>query len=272
MQDARTKPKMKLHIAMRDHGISNFEFLILEDNIPFSILDSRECYYIELFDTTNDLKGYNVSFGGVKYRTHPPEVRKRMSEIMKSKKRKLTPEQRKKLSDGCKTPEHREKCRQRMLGKPSACKGKKRTYKSVEHKERSLAGIRKSNFGRYYSPETREKLRNSLSKEERHEKALRAVATKKLNGTDKMSPEARKKISISLMGNTRSKGKFHTLSPEVQAAANKARSQKMSRPKTEAEKQRMREGWAAKRQAHLLSCTQTMNNNTKTPFQNINLN
>lgn len=49
--------------AMRKYGIDKFYIETLEI-CDISIIDYREMYYIELYDSTNKSKGYNISIGG----------------------------------------------------------------------------------------------------------------------------------------------------------------------------------------------------------------
>lgn len=49
--------------AMRKYGVDKFYIETLEI-CDISILDYRETYYIELYDSTDKSKGYNVSIGG----------------------------------------------------------------------------------------------------------------------------------------------------------------------------------------------------------------
>lgn len=69
-----------LYRAFRKYGIENFYVELLEDNIPYELLDEREIYWIKYYDCVNP-KGYNISLGGFNYRTE--EERIRMSESMK---------------------------------------------------------------------------------------------------------------------------------------------------------------------------------------------
>ena len=54
----------KIYRAMNKYGSENFYYEILEDNIPYELLDEREVYYIEKFDSFNN--GYNSTPGGDK--------------------------------------------------------------------------------------------------------------------------------------------------------------------------------------------------------------
>ena len=49
--------------AMRKHGVENFYIETLEI-CNIEELDQREIYYIDLYDSTDKTKGYNVSIGG----------------------------------------------------------------------------------------------------------------------------------------------------------------------------------------------------------------
>lgn len=53
------------HRAIKKYGRENFSLELVEENIPFDMLDEKEKYYINFFDsyyTTN--KGYNLTQGG----------------------------------------------------------------------------------------------------------------------------------------------------------------------------------------------------------------
>lgn len=49
--------------AMKKYGVDKFYIETLEI-CSIELLDSREIYYIDLYDSTNKSKGYNVSIGG----------------------------------------------------------------------------------------------------------------------------------------------------------------------------------------------------------------
>ena len=48
--------------ALHKYGKENFEFIVLENNIPNDLLDEKEIYYIKKYDTFNN--GYNLTLGG----------------------------------------------------------------------------------------------------------------------------------------------------------------------------------------------------------------
>lgn len=48
---------------MQKYGIENFEVQILE-KCSREILNDKEIYWIQIFDSTNYNKGYNITSGG----------------------------------------------------------------------------------------------------------------------------------------------------------------------------------------------------------------
>ena len=68
-----------LYRAFRKYGVDNFYVELLEDNIPYNMLDEREIYWIDYYDCVNP-NGYNISHGGGAYRTEDERIR--MSERM----------------------------------------------------------------------------------------------------------------------------------------------------------------------------------------------
>ena len=53
-----------LYKAFNKYGIENFTFSIIEDNINEELLDEKEIYYINLYNSTSHQNGYNISLGG----------------------------------------------------------------------------------------------------------------------------------------------------------------------------------------------------------------
>lgn len=58
------KSCVKFYNAIQKYGIENFTYEIIEDNLFPEEAFQKEIYYINLYDSTNPLKGYNCSFGG----------------------------------------------------------------------------------------------------------------------------------------------------------------------------------------------------------------
>ena len=70
------------HRAIRKYGIENFKFEILEENIPRTMLDEREIYWINEMNSFGK-NGYNLTLGGRGNlgREWSEEQRKRLSEM-----------------------------------------------------------------------------------------------------------------------------------------------------------------------------------------------
>lgn len=155
-------------------------------------LDSREKYYIDLFDTTNPLYGYNIYGGGKYNREMTPAVRARISKGLKRLNRKQTPEEREWLRIGREKfrqenpdfyKEHfakmrakrkfglefREKTRQRMLGQKIKL-GKPQIYKTEQARLNVLASV-----SRPKSEETKRKMAVAQKERRLNERMSRAA-------------------------------------------------------------------------------------------------
>lgn len=124
----------RIYLAMKKYGAENFYVEVLEKVEDLSIIDDREQYYLDYFNSTNNKIGYNTcpvskTCRGVK---HSEEVRKRMGDSKRGKK----------LSDEAK----------RKIGLASL--GRK---KSPE----TLLKISLANKGRVVSEETKDKIRDA---------------------------------------------------------------------------------------------------------------
>lgn len=84
----------RFYHALRKHGVNNFVVGVIEDNIPKDQLDSKEMYYIELYDTYKN--GYNATPGGYSQAKFTEERRRKIGE--KSKGRTLSEEAKAKIS------------------------------------------------------------------------------------------------------------------------------------------------------------------------------
>lgn len=71
-----------LQKSWNKYGSDNFKFYVLE-YCEKDILDEREIYYIDMFDTTNRGLGYNLKSGGQEGNYYSEEVRQKMSESTK---------------------------------------------------------------------------------------------------------------------------------------------------------------------------------------------
>jgi group I intron endonuclease len=84
-----------LQRAFNKYGENSFEMELLEE-CKIEELDKLERYYIKELDACNHDKGYNMMYGGQRYRNFTKEVRLKMSEAGKG--RKFTDEHKKKIS------------------------------------------------------------------------------------------------------------------------------------------------------------------------------
>lgn len=83
-----TQINRHLQSAWNKYGEEAFTFSILE-LCPENKLNEREIYWIEYFQTTNNLFGYNIMSGGGASRARPmsDEARKHISDALKGKKK-----------------------------------------------------------------------------------------------------------------------------------------------------------------------------------------
>ena len=73
-----------------------FSWQLLEE-CTIEQLGEREIWYINFYDSTNQEKGYNRSFGGQNYHRATEETKKKMSEVKRGKK--FTPEHCRKIGE-----------------------------------------------------------------------------------------------------------------------------------------------------------------------------
>lgn len=72
-----------LQKAWNKYGEDNFKFYILEECCE-ETLDEKERYYIELYNTTNRSKGYNLKTGGQDYNIRSKETNEKIAESIKN--------------------------------------------------------------------------------------------------------------------------------------------------------------------------------------------
>ena len=131
------KPVTKIQKAINKYGWNNFKSIKLLENVPEHDLNALERHTIWLMDTMYP-NGYNSATGGC----YTKEVRKRMSEAKKGKKRKpFTLEHRKRMSEARRGKKHSKEHKKKMS---EAKKGKKRKPFSDHHKRM----ISENNTGR----------------------------------------------------------------------------------------------------------------------------
>lgn len=70
--------------AYNKYGVHCFEFSVLE-RVPESMLDIRECAWIEYYDTLNPKKGYNLESGGHKNKHHSEKTKRKIGRSHKGR-------------------------------------------------------------------------------------------------------------------------------------------------------------------------------------------
>lgn len=83
VRDCKSGVEKKLYRAMIKHGIDNFKIELLE-SVDDAIIDKREEFYIEYYDSFNN--GYNASPVSHGVRRHTEEDKKLMSEKARGRK------------------------------------------------------------------------------------------------------------------------------------------------------------------------------------------
>ena len=143
-----------LHNAIRKYGPENFEFKVIETDIPEELIDEREKYYIKYYNTFYlNKQGYNMTKGGqgIHGYVHTDETKYRIKES------NLTAWQRIKK-------EEPERYAQLCLNRSLAIKGKP---KSAEHRAAlskvasQRTGEKNPFFGKHFSEESKEKQREN---------------------------------------------------------------------------------------------------------------
>lgn len=133
--EARRGDKRHLYVSMRKYGIENFEFSILEE-CSLDILSEREQYWVDVYDTFNPEKGYNLTKGGG-WHPRTDETRKKISDSHLGKK--LTEEHRQHISEsqmgrtsGMLNKTHSLETKMKMS---KSAIGKKKPPRTKEHRE-----------------------------------------------------------------------------------------------------------------------------------------
>ena len=127
--------------AIQKYGWNNFEHIILEKDIPESLLNKKEKYWIAYYQANNRDFGYNVTDGGQKFISNDY-----FCETQRQLKNKLYQEH----------PEIKEKISQSI----------KKLWENPEYranmltKKPNVTGERNPFYGKHHSEETKEKLRN----------------------------------------------------------------------------------------------------------------
>ena len=155
----------RLDNAIRKYGADEFQYEILEADIPADALSEREIYWIQHFNSVSP-NGYNLTHGG-EGGTPSLETRYKISEAHKSKI--ISEATRRKLSESLKgkpkSAEHRRKISEANLGKWQPDSAVRRTAEANRGKPLSAEHRRKlseANKGKSPSAETRRKISKAL--------------------------------------------------------------------------------------------------------------
>ena len=143
----------------------NWDYWVVEENIPYNLITEREQKWISFFDSVFP-KGYNKTIGGIKFFKHTKETCKKMSKSHTGKKcAPFTAEHRANIAKsrtGEKNPNFGKPAWNRGITCPEETKQKiSETLTGRERPDQSerMKGENNPNFGKPLSPETKAKLR-----------------------------------------------------------------------------------------------------------------
>lgn len=198
-----TAKQKLIHKAIRKYGIHNFQWEIIQSEIPIEKINETEISAILLFNTKNPY-GYNVTDGGegLNGTTVSEETRKKMSE---SRKKYITEEVRQEMKKRMinntfnlgnkQSEETKSKISKANLGKKRSDEFRKHlqlinTGKTLseDHRQKLL----ESNIGKKHSEETKAKIgskhKGKKLSEETKQKIRLARLGKKLSDEHKLKP------------------------------------------------------------------------------------
>lgn len=127
-----------LQKSWNKYGCDNFKFYVLEI-CDSDKLDERESYYIDLFNSMDRDKGYNLKSGGQNSNYVSNEIREKQSDALK--KHFENPEARKRQSLNAKNQWANPEIKQKIIGKNNGMYGK-------HHTEEAKHKIRESKVGK----------------------------------------------------------------------------------------------------------------------------
>jgi group I intron endonuclease len=154
-----------LILAIKKYGKENFIREIIEDNIDnLEILNEREVYWINFYDSRNPNIGYNVSKGGAGD-TFPSEESKIKNSISNFGEKngffgKHHTEENKKIMSELKKGKPLKEEHKLNIGK--AIKGRKDSEETLIKKSNRMIGKNNPMFGKPWSQESKEKVSNFM--------------------------------------------------------------------------------------------------------------
>ena len=298
---AKKGSDLLFHRSIKKHGLENFCFWIIEDNIPESQLKQREIYWIDKLKTEVPL-GYNMTAGGgggphFKGHSHTDESKEKISQSLNKLYEEMTDEERSEKYGSMKGRTHTEETKkilsEKKKGKPGLA-GEKNPMFGKTHTMEARQRISEANKGKKMSEETKQKQRDSHRKRTGDPDYVHPLKGRKLTDEHKkkvsegnkgktVSKETRKKISIANSGeNHHMYGKKHTdatkkkISEKTSGENNPiyGRTGKAApmygKTLTEEQKKKQGEGikkaWAKKRMLTMLMVAITLDYRSKNPY------
>lgn len=141
-----------LYHAINKYGPENFEIIELEKDIPIELLDEKEQYYINKYNTYND--GYNLTLGGngVRGWHHSDETKKQISKSVHSK------------FDIIFTEDRAKKISKALKGRPKSLEHRKHISETRLQNPTGFCGEANGFYGKHHSKESKLKMSNSSIK------------------------------------------------------------------------------------------------------------
>lgn len=190
------KTQKLFYRAIKKYGWNNFEHEIMFSDMSEKEAKLMEQCLIALYDSTNQNKGYNITFGGEGANGYKltEEVKKKISEAQKGKK--VSNETRKKQSESIKNyiennPQYVENLKKKMLGRKLTEKTKKKI--SEAHK-----GNKNYWYGKHLPIEMRMKMSETHKGKKMSDEAIKKMSEAQKG--KKLSDEHKRKISESHKG------------------------------------------------------------------------
>lgn len=195
--------------AWYNYGKDNFEFTILEFIDDISLLEEKEQYWMDFYQSLNRKYGYNIRPAS-KHSPLAEETKIKISE--KCKQYKLTDEQRKKLSisvmgkkNGMYGKHHSEETKQKISQSKKNKPGPKWSEERKQQYSKNITGEKNPMFNKegywknkHLSEETKQKISDKHKNTkmcENTKKALEQSRQNRINSGEYFSQEVREKLS-----------------------------------------------------------------------------
>jgi group I intron endonuclease len=160
--------------AIKKYGVDCWSKEILEEVDNIDILNEREMYWINHYNTYN--KGYNSTTGGENGYIFTDDVKKKISKSMSRKRKPLSEETKRKMSEVRKgrifSEEHKRKLSESKIGN-TLSKGRKQTEETKKKISEANKGKKHKNKRVYKKHSDETKLKISKAKKGRKHKNKR---------------------------------------------------------------------------------------------------